>query len=325
MAITSRFDVDRTHIVAAIVLASFVVFPLFNDSSFLTRILLFTFLWSGFAVAWTLFSGFTGYFSFGHSIFFGLGAFTSTILQVEFGVSPWFGLVIGGFVAAAVALVIGELILRRLSGIYFGLAMLAIPMAMIPVLRWLGYIEISVPFQPTAPLNMSYRSDANYYYLALALLVVTTGVAWWVKRSRIGSYLTAIRENEQSAQSLGIDTHRHKRRMFAVSAFLSGLYGTLFVQSNFIFTPEGTFGLNVIVYSVVFPIAGGVTTVFGPILAGLFLYPIASLLKSMFGSALPGIDNVVYGLVIIVMIQFTPDGLYPAVKSKIASWLSVRD
>jgi branched-chain amino acid transport system permease protein len=298
--------------VAALVVV-FLVFPFITTSSFQLRLLMFAFMWTGFAIAWNILSGYSGYISFGHAVFFGTGAFTSTLLLVEYDISPWIGLILGGIAAAAVAVVIGS-VTFRLSGIYFGLAMLSFPLILIPVITWIGYLEISIPFQPGRVGYMSYRGVEPYYYLALGLLLATAAVAWQVQRSRIGYYLRAIKGSEQAAESLGVNTFRYEIYALMISAFLSGLFGTVFAQASFILTPAGGYGLPSSVQPVVLSVAGGLGTFFGPIVGGMLLYPLAELLRSNFSHIIPGIDRIVYGVILIVTIIFLPDGIYPGIR-----------
>lgn len=288
------------------------VLPFITSSSAILRLVLLSFIWAGYATAWNLFSGYSGYISFGHAIFFGVGAFVSTILLVELGITPWIGVFIGGFVAVLAALVIGAITFRAgLSGIYFALAVLAFPLIVAPVIVWYGYIEISVPFTPDTPfLMMSFRGLTEYYFIAMTLLVFTLAVTWWVQRNRLGYYLRAIRSSEEAAESLGVNTYRYKLYALSLSAFLAGMLGTLYVQVNYIFFTNGIFGLTVSAQPVILAVAGGMGTLFGPLVAGLTLFPLAEYLRSTLGSIIPGIHNIIYGIVLIGVIIYFPDGIY---------------
>lgn len=293
-----------------------VTFPLWSEDEGLLRLFTIAFIWSGFAVSWTLFSGYSGYLSFGHAIFFGVGAFTSVLLLINHDITPWAGMVIGGLVAALVAVLIGLVTLARLSGIYFGLTMLTFPMAMAPVMLWLGYIEISVPFRPNEPwYYMSFRGMFEYYYIALALLVLATAVSWWIKRGQMGRYLQAINDNEKAAKHLGINTEKYKMISFTISAFLSGMLGTVYTQTQFVLTPDTVFGLNAISQPVILAVAGGMNTVFGPIVSGMTLYPFSNYLRRTLSGEFPGIDNLMYGAVLVLVIIYLPKGILPSFRN----------
>lgn len=319
----ANVDDDRIRrvgrIVLGVVFVGLLALPLVTTDSFLLRIVLLAFIWAGYATAWNLFSGFSGYISFGHAIFFGAGAFVSTILLVEHNVTPWIGMLAGGLVAVAAALGIGLVTFRaRLSGIYFALAILAFPLIVAPVIVWYGYIEVSIPLKFEQPyLFMSFRGLVEYYYIAFALLLVTMGITWKVQRSRLGFYLQAIKSSEEAAQSLGVNAFLYKLYALTLSAFLSGLIGTLYVQVNYIFFTEGIFSVFISAQPVILAVAGGLGTLLGPLVAAFTLFPFAEILRSRFGSAIPGIHNILYGLVLIVVIVYLPDGLYAGLRRKI--------
>lgn len=314
-------DDDRIRrggrITLGIVFLFLLIFPVITSSSGLIRLALLAFIWSAYATAWNLFSGYSGYISFGHAIFFGTGAFISTLLLVHGNITPWIGMFIGAFVAVLAALVIGAITFRAgLTGIYFALAVLAFPLIVAPITVWLGFIEISIPFQPDqAYLMMSFRGLTEYYYIALALLIVTLSVTWWVQRTRLGFYLRAIKSSEEAALSLGVNTYRYKIYALCLSAFLSGLLGTIYVQVNYIFYTIGIFGLIVSAQPVILGVAGGLGTLFGPLVAGLTLFPLAEYLRSTLGSIIPGIHNIIYGIVLILVIIYLPDGVYAGLRN----------
>lgn len=299
------------RVVGWLTLAGLIVFPLVVEGSFLVRLMTFTFIWVGVSSAWNLFTGYSGYFSFGHSTFFGIGAFTSTFLLLEYDVTPWIGMVVGAILAVVSSLILGAVLFRRrLTGLYFGLATLMVPLIIIPALVWQGFGEISVPYFPGREYYMAYTGPTGYYYIALILAIVATVVAWVVRRRRIGFYLRAINNSEDAARSLGVLTFQYKMAAFAGSAFLTALFGTVFVQATFVFTPEATFGLFVSVQPVVYSIVGGIGTVIGPVVAALLLAPSVQFLGAEFGGAFPGIDEVVLAVLLIVATFYFPDGLY---------------
>lgn len=321
--VSTNVDNDRIRragrIALGVFFAGLLVFPFITDDSFLLRVVVLAFIWGGYATAWNLFSGFSGYISFGHAIFFGIGAFTSTILLVEQSISPWIGMVLGGLAAVFAAIIIGIVTFRaELSGIYFALAILAFPLIAAPVIVWSGYIEVSIPLNTDQPyLYMSFRGLLQYYYIAFALLMITLGTTWRVQQSRLGFYLQAIKSSEEAAESLGVNAFRYKLYALALSAFLSGVLGTLYVQVNFIFFTQGIFSVTVSAQPVILAVAGGLGTLFGPLVATFTLFPIAELLRSTYGSSIPGIHNVLYGIVLILVIIYLPDGLYAGLRQRV--------
>lgn len=303
----------------ALFLAVMAVLPMVSDDQFVLRLILFSFIWAGFAVAWNLFSGYSGYISFGHAIFFGMGAFVSTVLQAEMGITPWIGMVVGALVSVLIALLIGYITFRAgLSGIYFALSMLTLPLIAAPILVWLGYIELSIPIEAEQPLlYMSFRGVEGYYYIAMFLFLVTFAISWWVQRNRLGYYLQAIKSSEEGAASLGVDTTKYKLAALSLSAFLSSMFGVIYVQSNFIFASVDIFTLTTSAQPVILAVAGGLGTLFGPVVAGFTLFPIAELLREELGSIIPGINAIVYGIVLIFIIVYLPDGLYTGIRERL--------
>lgn len=318
-------DVDDARIrrggwvILVVLFVGLLAFPVAIDDSFLVRTVLLAFLWAGYATSWNLFSGYSGYISFGHAIFFGIGAFVSTVLLVEFSLIPWAGMLLGGFAAVVAAIIIGVITFRAgLSGIYFALAILAFPLIAAPIVIWIGYIEVSVPLNFDQPyLYMSFRGLVEYYYIALATLLLTLGVTWFVQNHRLGFYLQAIKSSETAAESLGVNTFRYKLYALSLSAFLSAIIGSVYVQVNYVFYTTGIFSVTVSAQPVILAVAGGLGTLFGPLVATFTLFPIAELLRSEFGSAVPGIHNILYGIVLIMVIIYFPDGLYAGIRQKI--------
>lgn len=294
------------------------LFPVAIKDQFVIRLAMFAFIWAAFSVAWNLFSGYSGYISFGHAVFFGVGALLSTWLQVNFGVTPWIGMLAGGVAAVLLAIIVGYVTFSAgLSGIYFGLSMLTFPLIAGAVIIWLGYIQITIPIEAQNPvLYMSFSGITGYYYTALLLFGLTFLVSWWVKRNRLGYYLHAIKASEEAAESLGVNTLRYKIYALSLSAFLSALIGTLYVQANFIFATSGIFSLHLSAKPVILSVAGGLGTIFGPVVAAFTLFPFAELLREQFGSQIPGIDGIVYGVVLIMVVLYYPDGIYVGLRNR---------
>lgn len=307
---------NRVKIGIALVMAILVAIPFVTDSSGVIRMVTFAFIWAGFAVSWNMFSGFSGYISFGHAIFFGTGAFTSMYLVNHFDISPWIGMIAGAVMAGLMGVLIGFITLRSLSGIYFALSILAITLIAEPLVTWLGFIEVSLPFDPQREFYyMSFRGLTPYYFISLGLLIFAFLVSWKVKTSKMGYYLNAIKGSEPAARSLGVNAYRTEIYALAISGFLSGLFGTVFMQANFIFTAESAFGVHTLVQPVVLTIAGGMGTLFGPIVGAFLLFPFAEMLRAEFGGVVPGIHNVIYGVVLIIIIIYLPDGILPGVQN----------
>jgi branched-chain amino acid transport system permease protein len=280
----------------------------------LVLVLFFAFL----GVAWNLLGGYAGQFSFGHAAFFGIGAYTSTLLLVRFGLSPWLGFLAGGALAAVFGCFAGYLAFRYgLRGPYFALVTLAFAeMLRLVALNWtvvggpMG-ILIPLPRAGDALWRLQFPDKLPYYYLMLALL----GLALWLNRTiehaRLGHVLAAIRENEDAAEASGVDTLAAKLWAMAFSAFLTALGGTFYAQYFSFIDPTLAFGPAVSVEILLRPIVGGPGTLIGPVLGSLVLTPLSELTRRLIRGR-PGLDVMVYGAVLVAVVTFLPGGLVGA-------------
>ncbi len=291
--------------------------PLVSDNGFIRDMWVLVAMWGAAATAWNLIGGYAGGLSLGHAAFFGIGAYTSSLLYTNFSVSPWFGALAGGVLAMLSALVIG-LITIRLRGPFFALATLAFA-AILGIaatnLRSLthGSEGMTIPYTPSLS-NAIFASKLDYYYLALAMLAAYLALTWWIAGSRFGYYLVALRENEDAAQALGIDGLRLKLAATLLSAFMTALVGSFYAQYRLFFEPS-IFATSLSTQIALFAIIGGLGTVWGPLLGAAILVPLTNVLQSALGSSIPGIDAFVYGTVLILAILFVPSGLVSVARS----------
>lgn len=267
-------------------------------------------IWATLAVAWNIFSGYSGLVSFGHAAFFGLGAFTVTLLTVHFGLTPWLGLPIAAAVGAVSAIVIG-IPTFRLRGHYFALAMLAYPLALLYVFEWLGYQEVTLPMRRDAGLKyMQFDNPFVYTVLAVAILSLGLAIATWVERSRFGLILQSIKQNEPAAQAAGIDPARWKLAALVVSGALSALVGGFNAVVLLVVTPREVFGMLVSASALIFTMFGATGTVWGPVLGAAILVPLSETLHAELSHIVPGIQGVIYGLAILLVAKWLPEGVY---------------
>jgi branched-chain amino acid transport system permease protein len=295
-------------------LAAFVlVLPLIVTNRFATdifiRILLFAFI----GVAWNLMGGYAKQLSLGHAAYFGLGAYTSTILEIRFGISPWFGMLAGGVVAMLASLPIGALCFR-LRGPYFAIATIAT--AQVLMLLFLKFRDFAwgaegttIPNFGDAPLMMQFDEKAAYYYVALGLLALGLIITYRLEHSWIGYYLVAIGEDEDAAEAVGVDAPRVKRDIYMISAFLTALAGTFYVQYIYFIDPATVFSFNISVEAALVSIVGGIGTLWGPVIGTVLLETAAALLQSWLGSSAGGVQLTVYSLILIAVILWRPSGL----------------
>jgi branched-chain amino acid transport system permease protein len=293
--------------------ASLLALPLVVTSRFaidiFIRVLLFAFI----GVAWNLIGGYAKQLSLGHAAYFGLGAYTSTILQIRFGISPWIGMLAGGVVAMLASLPIGALCFR-LRGPYFAIATIAT--AQVLMLLFLKFRDFAwgaegttIPNLGNAPLMMQFEAKAAYYYVALGLLAIGLAITYRIERSWMGYYLVAIGEDEDAAEAIGVNASRIKRDIYLISAFLTALAGTLYVQYIYFIDPPTAFSFNISVEAALVSIVGGIGTLWGPVIGTVLLESTSALLQSWLGSSLGGVQLTVYSLILIAVILWRPGGL----------------
>lgn len=279
------------------------------ETDIAVRVLLFAFI----GVAWNLMGGYAKQLSLGHAAYFGLGAYTSTILLIRFGVSPWIGLIAGGIVAMLASLPIGWLCFR-LRGPYFAIATIATAQVlMLLFLKFRGFAwgaeGTTIPFLGNAPLMMQFSGKAPYYYIALGLLALGLGITWVIERSWMGNYLVAVGEDEDAAEAVGVNAPRIKRDTYLISAFLTALAGTFYVQYIYFIDPGTAFSFNVSVEAALVSIVGGIGTLWGPVLGTILLEPTSALLQSWLGASHGGFQLTVYALILMAVILWRPTGL----------------
>jgi branched-chain amino acid transport system permease protein len=287
--------------------------PVVTTSSFAISIFIRVLLFAFIGVAWNLMGGYAKQLSLGHAAFFGLGAYTSTILEIQFDISPWVGMLAGGVVASLASLPIGALCFR-LRGPYFAIATIAT--AQVLMLLFLKFRDFAwgaegttIPNLGNAPLMMQFESKIAYYYIALGLLVAGLVITYQIERSWMGYYLVAVGEDEDAAEAIGVDTLRIKRNIYLISAFLTALAGTFYVQYIYFIDPNVAFSFNVSVEAALVSIVGGIGTLWGPVVGTVLLEASSALLQSWLGSGYGGVQLTVYSLVLIAVILWRPAGL----------------
>jgi branched-chain amino acid transport system permease protein len=290
-----------------------IVLPQVVKSSFaidiFIRILLFSFI----GVSWNLMGGYAKQLSLGHAAYFGLGAYTSTIMQIDFGISPWIGMVAGGVVAMIASLPIGWLCFR-LRGPYFTIATIATAQALMLIFlkfrdfAW-GAEGTTIPNLGSSPLMLQFETKASYYYVILGLLALALAITSRIEQSWMGYYLVAIGEDEDAAEAIGVNAPRIKRDIYMVSAFLTALAGTFYTQYIYFIDPATAFSFNISIEAALVSIVGGIGTLWGPVVGTVLLETTSALLQSWLGSSTGGIQLTVYALILIAVILWRPTGL----------------
>ena len=297
---------------------SYLVVGLLVQNQYYQLMLTLVLVWAVMGLSWNVFSGYSGLISFGHASFFGLGAYTVTLLLVKLDVTPWIGIPIGMVVGVVAGVVIGYPTFR-LRGHYFALAMLAYPLALLYIFEWLGYQEVPLPMKRTAPAAfMQFADHRVYVALALALLVLAMLVSLWVERSRFGLALNALKQNEAAAEAAGIDTLAWKLKAIMISGAMAAAAGGFYAVVLLIVTPATVFGMLTSAQALIVTLFGGVATVWGPVIGSLILIPLAEILHAELGNRIPGIQGVVFGLAIVLVIVLAPEGVLPRIRERLA-------
>lgn len=300
----------RDLIILAILAVLYLGTAWFVPNSYYQLILTLVPIWAAFAVSWNILSGYGGQLSFGHASFFGIGGYTMTLALVYWNLTPWLGIPLGMCAGGVAAVIIGTPTFR-LRGHYFALAMLAYPLVFLYLLQYLGFQEVSLPMHRENPAGFLEFSDPRFYTIcAVGLLSASVIVCSLVENSRFGLALLAIRQNELAAEAAGIDSRTWKMRALIVSGMIAAAAGGLYACVQLVVTPDSVFGLLVSAQPVVLTLFGGVTSLWGPLIGAAFLVPLSKLLDAYAGDFLRGIQGVVYGTVVIIIILAAPDGLF---------------
>jgi branched-chain amino acid transport system permease protein len=264
------------------------------------------------AQAWNILGGYGGQFSFGHALFFGVGAYAQVIAQVTHGINAWAALALAIAAAALVGLAVGALTFRYgLKGSYFALVTLAFAevfrIGAVSVGFTGGGVGMMLPLSESLA-NLQFGSRRGYIVLMLGFVVAAALVTAWIRHSRFGAGLMAVRDNEDAASAVGVDPRRAKRGAITLSAAFMGAAGAFYVQVFQYIDPAIAFGPHVSVEALVAAIVGGMGTLWGPVLGAIALHTLADLTRNLFGQ-LPGLNMVIYGSVLVLIVMFMPRGL----------------
>lgn len=295
--------------VAAIVAASF-LFPLAVRSDYYQHVIILALMWVVIGSSWNLLAGYTGQVSFGHAIFFGIGAYTAGLCATKAGISAWWGMLLGGPMAALIGFVIGW-VCFRLRGPYFALATIAVgEIFRLAAVVWRSFTG----GMQGILLIQSFRSKLPYYYLALFLALGCIYVIHAVMRSKWGYYFVAIREDQDAAESMGVNAFRYKSLSLIVSAFFTGLAGAFYMNYMAFIDPEVVFSLHHIsIMAILVGIIGGVGTLWGPPLGAFIMVLLQETFRSsLFGLAPRWVSELhvlVFGLLVIFVILYMANGI----------------
>ncbi len=271
-------------------------------------------VYAGIASAWNIAGGFSGTASFGHGLFFGIGAYTSGALFFHFRISPWLGLVLGALLAAFVGVIIAWCAVRyRIRGLSFAVLTLAfaeIAWLFVSAFEPLGASRgISLPPGTPGLAGLQFQSARGFFLAGLAFLTLSQAVAWSVHVAPLGFRFRAVRENETAAQAMGVDPVVVRLTAMALTGALTAIGGSLYAQYLLFIDPRTFFGPDVTIKVILFTMVGGMGTVWGPVIGAALLYPAGEWLRATFGGRVPGLDILFYGSLVIICCLTFPSGI----------------
>jgi branched-chain amino acid transport system permease protein len=285
--------------------------PAVYGDAYVLRILTMTCLFAIFAASWDLLAGYTGQVNFGHALFFGAGAYTSGLMSLKLGISPWLTIWAGAALAMLFGFLVGYLCLR-LRGSYLSLATLAFPLIALGLL--FAFPDFSGGELGISGLRRLAVTPAGNYYIALISMLAIVFGLWLLADSKFGIVLHAIRDDEVACRASGINTLRYKLVVFAISAAAAGFAGALFAHYLRVAGPstlETALSFQVVIWG----IFGGVATIYGPVAAVFLLYPLTEWLGSF--KAVGELRLLIFAIIVLLVLLFMPRGLAPWVRDKI--------
>jgi branched-chain amino acid transport system permease protein len=298
------------------ILVLIVIPAIFRNPSFL-QLMVLVLLYAYLTTSWNLVGGFAGVLPLGHTLFAGIGAYTSTLLFIELGLTPWIGMFVGAFLAMIAGFLIG-LPTLKLRGAYFALSSIAFLEGLRVVtentkvvfgVKINGPQGLLLPLKGNSLYYFQFDNKTWYYYLILIMTAIVLYITYKVSVSRLGYYLMAGGEDKEAAEALGVNVFRCKMIAMMMSTFLTALGGTFYAQLVRYIYPRGIMNLELAFEIAFIAIVGGRGTIAGPILGSFLLVPVAELTRIYLGGSYLGIHLVVYGIVLMLVMIFEPRGI----------------
>jgi len=308
----------RLYLLLAAVFVILVLLPLVLDN-YALGIFIMIFFWAYVGQSWNVLTGYTGHISLGHALYIGIGAYATTCLAQTVGLTPWIGMFGAGLIAVAIALFLGFLGFRfGLRGVYFVIMTIAfaeLTRLAVSHIEALGsFTGIFLDFNPSF-YNFQFRGNVPYYYIALGFMVASLIAVRLIEVSKIGRFIVAIREDEEAAQALGVNTFKYNMIAIAISAFMTSLAGAFYANYIFYLHPNTLFGMSMSIELILRPIVGGLGTLFGPVIGSIILTPLSEISRAYFAKGgLEGLHLILYGILAILVVLFMPKGIIVYVK-----------
>lgn len=313
---TSKITTTTIFLIACLALAC--IAPLLIKEPSHQNLAILMLMAAQLGVAWNILGGYAGQISLGQAAFYGLGAYTSTLLFAKWGINPWFAMLAGGMLAAGISLIIGWSCFR-LKGHYFSMATIAVAeIIQIIFTNWEfagSAVGLTIPMDHEGWGAFIFSSKMPYYYIALGLLLVTLLANYAVEKSFLGYYFRAIKDEPDAAKSLGVNLSRYKQIAFAISSFFTALGGSLYAQKELYIDPGSVLHTGLSIKMALVSILGGVGTLFGPIVGAGVLTFIEEGTRMLFGGSGRGTDLIIYAALIVVIAVYYPTGALGWIKT----------
>ncbi|WHH60920.1 branched-chain amino acid ABC transporter ATP-binding protein/permease [Petroclostridium sp. X23] len=307
----------KIKILSIIVIIIVLLCPIvFGSSGYFMHILFLIAFKAYMATSWNILSGYSGQISLGHAMYLGIGAYCGTILFTRLNINPWMAMIASGTMVSALSVIIG-LPLFRLRNAFFAIstnALIKVASLLAIYFRGLtgGSMGTSIPIHKMGFAYQTFEDKVPYVYIAYGMLALVLCVAWRVYKSKLGYQLFALRDDHDAAASLGVNTLAAKLKIMAISTFMVAMGGSFYAHYILYVDPIGMFDPQLSMDMTIMANLGGIGTMFGPVLGAILLVPIDALLRSVFGGgATSGLDIVIYGCILIVIVWFCPGGLWP--------------
>lgn len=308
----------RQLITAAIVFVLIALVPRFVSDVYMMNVLILTLLFAALSQSWNLLGGYCGQVSLGHALYFGIGAYATSLLYVKFGITPWGGLLAGGIIAALIALALGYPCFR-LKGHYFSIATIVIAEIGLLLFHNWDYagaaLGIQWPFTPDSWWTLQFARDkAPYFYFALGLFAVTWLVTFSIVESKWGYWWRAVKDSAEAAESLGVTIFHSKMAAAAISAFFTAVGGGFYAAFVSYIDPDSVMHFRFSLLMALPAVLGGVGSLWGPAIGALILIPLAELTRSYLGGSGSGLDLVIYGGLVMIVSLTRPEGILSFIK-----------
>jgi len=292
--------------------------PFLSDHQFYLHLLTLIFLFAFVSEAWNLISGYGGLFSLAHAAFFGVGAYGTAILYVDYGITPWLGLLIGGILGIVVSLIIGFTTFR-LRQFFFVLSTLACSEA-IHALFTYWRLKVPTGLGTTIPRhpafkNLTFDGEVSYTIITYLFLITIVLVIWAINQTRVNFYLRAIKNDEDAALCMGVDVFKVKLLIFSISAFFTAVGGGFYGMYNLYIEPDNIFNVDLMIQYIVFAIVGGMGTIAGPIIGTIVLLPLTVFFRGWIGGLMAPMGFFVYGILLVIVSLLVPGGIMQGLNS----------